>query len=121
MGWTIGSWFSPITGERFVGRTRAPRELATALRLERNGVATPRVIAYATYPDSALVAAPGEVILIQSTRNGTGDVCAFDISPFIYTKILVDSIAVETKTVVLQTVMDPNCGFKSFEAGIPSR
>lgn len=49
-----GGLLAPITGERFVGRTRAPRELDTALRLERNGVATPRVIAYATYPDSAL-------------------------------------------------------------------
>jgi hypothetical protein len=49
-----GGLLAPITGERFVGRTRAPRELETALRLERNGVATPKVIAYATYPDSAL-------------------------------------------------------------------
>lgn len=49
-----GGLLAPVTGERFLGRTRAPRELATALRLERNGVPTPRVIAYATYPDSAL-------------------------------------------------------------------
>jgi 3-deoxy-D-manno-octulosonic acid kinase len=49
-----GGLLAPITGERFLGRTRAPHELETALRLERNGVATPRVIAYATYPDSAL-------------------------------------------------------------------
>jgi 3-deoxy-D-manno-octulosonic acid kinase len=49
-----GGLLAPLTGERFLGRTRAPRELGTALRLERNGVATPRVIAYATYPDTAL-------------------------------------------------------------------
>jgi 3-deoxy-D-manno-octulosonic acid kinase len=49
-----GGLLAPLTGERFLGRTRAPRELETALRLERNGVATPRVIAYATYPDTAL-------------------------------------------------------------------
>jgi 3-deoxy-D-manno-octulosonic acid kinase len=49
-----GGLLAPVTGERFFGRTRAPRELATALRLERNGVATPRVIAYATYPASSL-------------------------------------------------------------------
>jgi tRNA A-37 threonylcarbamoyl transferase component Bud32 len=30
--------------------TRAPRELRTALRLERAGVPTPEVLAYATYP-----------------------------------------------------------------------
>ncbi len=49
-----GGLLAPLTGERFLGRTRAPRELETALRLERNGVTTPRVIAYATYPDTAL-------------------------------------------------------------------
>ncbi len=49
-----GGLLAPVTGERFVGRTRAPRELETALKLERNGVATPRVIAYATYPDGPL-------------------------------------------------------------------
>jgi len=74
-----------------------------------------------TYADSAIVAAPGDVVIVQSTQNGAGGACAFDISPFIYTKVLVDSIAVDTKTIVLQTVMDPNCGFRSFAAGIPSR
>lgn len=74
-----------------------------------------------TYADSTIVAAEGDVVIVQSTQNGTGGACAFDISPYIYTKILVDSIAVATKTVVLQTVLDPNCGFRSFEAGIPSR
>ncbi len=49
-----GGLFAPITGERFLGRTRAPRELETALRLERAGVPTPRVIAYATYPNPPL-------------------------------------------------------------------
>jgi len=49
-----GGLLAPVTGERFLGRTRAPRELRNALRLERNGVATPRVIAYATYADAPL-------------------------------------------------------------------
>ena len=74
-----------------------------------------------TYADSAIVAAPGDVVIVQSTQKGSGGACQFDISPYIYTKVLVDSIAVDTKTLVLQTVMDPNCGFRSFEAGIPSR
>lgn len=74
-----------------------------------------------TYADSVIVAAPGDVVIVQASRNGSGDACAFDISPYIYTKVLVDSVAVNTRTVVLQTVMDPNCGFRSFEAGVPSR
>ena len=74
-----------------------------------------------TYADSVIVAQKGEVVVVQSTRNGSGDACQFDISPYIYSKVLVDSIAVDTRTIVLQTVMDPNCGFKSFEAGVPSK
>jgi 3-deoxy-D-manno-octulosonic acid kinase len=49
-----GGLLAPITGERFLGRTRAPRELATALRLARLGVPTPELVAYATYPAGAL-------------------------------------------------------------------
>jgi hypothetical protein len=74
-----------------------------------------------TYADSVIVASKGDIVIVQAQRNGSGDACQFDISPYIYTKVLVDSIAVDTRTVVLQTVMDPNCGFRSFEAGIPTR
>lgn len=74
-----------------------------------------------TYSDSAVVASAGDIVVVQSARNGSGDACQFDISPYIYTKVLVDSIAVDTRTVVLQTVLDPNCGFRSFEAGVPTR
>jgi hypothetical protein len=45
-----GGVLAPLTGDRFVGGTRAPRELATALRLARLGVPTPEVVGYATYP-----------------------------------------------------------------------
>jgi hypothetical protein len=45
-----GGLLARVTGERFLGHTRAPRELEVALRLERAGVPTPEVVAYATYP-----------------------------------------------------------------------
>lgn len=45
-----GGMLAGVTGERFLAPTRAPRELRTALRLVRLGVATPEVVAYATYP-----------------------------------------------------------------------
>lgn len=74
-----------------------------------------------TYADSTIVASEGDIVIVQAARNGTGDACQFDISPYIYTKMLVDSIAVDTRTIVLQTVLDPNCGFRSFESGIPAK
>lgn len=45
-----GGLLAPLTGDLFLGKTRAPFELATALRLAQTGVRTPDVLAYATYP-----------------------------------------------------------------------
>ncbi|MBC7789435.1 MAG: hypothetical protein H7Z74_05795 [Anaerolineae bacterium] len=44
-----GGLFRGITGERFLATTRAPRELAAAVRLRKEGIPTPEVVAYATY------------------------------------------------------------------------
>ena len=74
-----------------------------------------------TYADSVIVATKGDVVVVQSVRNGSGDACQFDISPYIYTKMLVDSIATDIRTIKVRTVLDPNCGFRSFESGVPSR
>ena len=49
-----GGLFAPVTGDRFLAPTRAPHELRAALRLADAGVATPEVIAYATYPAGAV-------------------------------------------------------------------
>jgi len=50
-----GGLLAPVTGDRFLPPTRAPNELRTALRLAESGVATPQVIAYATYPAGTLL------------------------------------------------------------------
>ena len=71
--------------------------------------------------DSAVVASKGEIVVVEANRGTSGDVCSFNLSPNIYTKILVDSIDVGSHTITIQTVMDPNCGFRSFATGIPSK
>jgi hypothetical protein len=50
-----GGLLAPVTGDRFLAPTRAPHELATAIRLARSGVPTPEVVAYATYPAGTLL------------------------------------------------------------------
>jgi hypothetical protein len=74
-----------------------------------------------TYADSVLTVAPGQVVVIQASRNTSGDVCSFDLSPYIYTKLRVDSVSVPTRTIVAETVLNPNCGFKQFTPGIPTK
>ncbi|MGH7626946.1 MAG: lipopolysaccharide kinase InaA family protein, partial [Gemmatimonadaceae bacterium] len=56
-----GGLFAPITGDRFLGRTRAPHELEVALRLMHAGVATPQLLAYAIHP-AGLFTARADVI-----------------------------------------------------------
>lgn len=68
-----GGFLAPITGERFLGRTRAPRELRTAIRLAQLGVATPKLIAYATYPD---IAGTRRADVVTSEVPGARDLAA---------------------------------------------
>lgn len=75
-----------------------------------------------TYPDSvAVVAGRGQVVVVEAYRGLTGDLCAFHLSQNIYTKIVIDSVDVPSRTINIRTVMDPNCGFRSFEPGIPGQ
>jgi hypothetical protein len=52
---THGGLFAALTGDRFIKPTRAPHELATSLRLAQAHVATPQIVAYATYPAGPLL------------------------------------------------------------------
>lgn len=49
-----GGLLAPITGENFLGSTRAPHELEVSLELEAAGIPTPQVLAYAMYPSSRM-------------------------------------------------------------------
>lgn len=44
-----GGLLASLTGEIFFGATRAPHELEVSLRLAREGIPTPEVLAYSTY------------------------------------------------------------------------
>lgn len=50
-----GGLLAPLTGDRFLPPTRAPRELAIALRLTTCGVPTPEIVAYAVYEAGPLL------------------------------------------------------------------
>lgn len=49
-----GGLLAPITGESFLGSTRAPHELEVSLELDAAGIPTPQVLAYAMYPSSRM-------------------------------------------------------------------
>jgi len=70
--------------------------------------------------DSALVVSPGEVVVIEAAHNQDRDICQFALSPNLYAKISIDSVFPATRTIKFRMGFDPNCGFRSFAAGIPT-
>jgi hypothetical protein len=97
-------------GSRPVGLLKVPGTFATALEAPKSGYEL----------DSSLVLAPGEVVMVQTAHNTSGDLCQFAINPNIYAKIAVDSVNVAARTLFLRLGLDPNCGFRSFADGIPT-
>ena len=70
--------------------------------------------------DSALVMAAGEVVVVETPHNSSGDLCQFALSPNLYAKIVMDSVNLASRTLYLRIGFDPNCGFRSFVDGIPT-
>jgi expansin (peptidoglycan-binding protein) len=102
---------SSITGDRTVGLKKVAAAFDSVTSAPTG-----------TYQgDSAVVAAKGDVIVVETNRSATGDVCSLNISPNIYAKILIDSINPGAHTIAIQMVLDPNCGYRSFLAGIPGK
>jgi hypothetical protein len=97
-------------GSRPVGLLKVPGTFDTALEAPKSGYES----------DSSLVMALGDVVMVQSAHNSSGDLCQFAINPNIYAKVVVDSVNLASRTVFLRLGLDPNCGFRSFVTGIPT-
>jgi len=70
--------------------------------------------------DSTIVANEGDVIVLEAVHNGDGDVCTFALSPNLYAKISIDTVFLASRTIKFRFGYDPNCGYRSFAAGIPT-
>ncbi|CAN5657119.1 hypothetical protein BH23GEM1_BH23GEM1_09180 [soil metagenome] len=69
--------------------------------------------------DAPTVVNVGEVVVIEARRNLPSDVCAFALSPNIYSKVVVDSVSAGTNAIWFRITANPNCGFRSFAPGLP--
>lgn len=72
-------------------------------------------------PDTAVVVSPGQPFVILTNRTTASSACVYDPSPRIYAKVVIDSVKpTTTRAIYMRVVADPNCGYKSFAAGLPS-
>ena len=70
--------------------------------------------------DSAFVINPRETVALIAPHGGQEDICFGNfISTDIFSKVMVDSVNVADRLIYFKVTVDPNCGFKSFETGIP--
>ncbi|MBA3646474.1 MAG: hypothetical protein H0W63_09880 [Gemmatimonadaceae bacterium] len=70
--------------------------------------------------DSSVVVSPGEIAVIQTTRAFPGEFCQFTLQPYLYAKLSVISVDTVARTIQFQLGIDPNCGFRSFQPGLPT-
>jgi hypothetical protein len=67
--------------------------------------------------DSALTLTAGQVLGVRTGAT----VCLTYASPYMYSKMMVDSVNVAQRRLWVTAVTDPNCGFRGVAAGRPVR
>jgi hypothetical protein len=65
--------------------------------------------------DSVTVVSPGDAVVVQASTT----YCSLQLTSLLYSKYIIDSVDAGTRQVYLRAVVDPNCGFRSFRAGVP--
>jgi len=66
-----------------------------------------------------LSVAVGDVLVLQAVGHPS---CATSfLQPVIYAKLRVEAVDAAARTLTLRVLVDPNCGFRGFESGTPSR
>ena len=67
--------------------------------------------------DSALTLRTGEVVGVQVPG---GAECQFSGQPYYFSKVVVDSVRARDRLLFVRATTNPNCGFRSFLAGVPT-
>ena len=69
--------------------------------------------------DSVAVLNVGETVLLRSADAEAASACFG--GGVIYGKVIVDSVRTSTRRIYTRVTANPNCGFRSFESGVPTK
>ena len=67
--------------------------------------------------DDAQIVSVGDVIVVESNDSR---VCDFPFPSRLYAKLVIDEINLSERVLRMRMTQNPNCGFRSFLAGIPT-
>lgn len=99
----------PGTGGRTVGLLRSAESFDALAQAPRGGY---------QFDSVAVAIDVGETLVLQTQTNA----CFNDsrgASPFLFSKLVVDSVQNSARAIFFRLVVDPNCGFRSFRPGVP--
>ena len=102
---TVSSVVAALAGTRAIDFLRPTEAHDAILEAPRSGYTS----------DSSLVLGVGDIFI---TRIASA-FCQFDFRQEIYAKFRVDSIIPAERRFKVQALINPNCGFRSFQTGIP--
>jgi hypothetical protein len=102
----IGLVGTPVGGAHLVGLQRASGVFDSVTQAPKKGYVF----------DSTFVAAPGAVFTVQSQVT----FCAASLTPYIFAKLVIDSVNVPQRTLYGRTLINLNCGFRSLATGTPT-
>jgi hypothetical protein len=98
---------SPFSSAHSVGLQRSKEAFEKVTRAPTSGY----------QHDTATTVSFGETVLIEAADAA---VCSTFLSTgVLYGKIVVDSVNLDTRRLYARVTADPNCGYRSFEPGVP--
>lgn len=103
----LGLVGTPVAGARQVGLQRVTGTFDAITSAPRNGY----------HFDSTMAVQFGQVVVVYSNSA----LCSVSLTPYIFAKIVIDSIRPSTRELYGRTLIDLNCGFHSLEPGIPKK
>jgi hypothetical protein len=65
--------------------------------------------------DSLVVVGTNQAVIMEVAS----DACQFSLASLLYAKIVVDSVQSGSRQIFFRTTRNPNCGFRSFQPGVP--
>ena len=102
----LGLVGTPLGGARLVGLKRMSETFDGATEAPKTGYVF----------DSVFVVQPGAVLAVQAQQG----MCQLSFTPYVFAKVVIDSVKLSTRVLYGRTLINLNCGFRQLTPGTPT-